>query len=88
MAYAWQHRRARWRWEDAESDGDSESSDEAVPEGEAAADIFSEILLDEMYQGNLSATKTCIMCFWLKLFHITGIAAKLAKAPGSAATGN
>ena len=66
MAYAWQHRRTRWRWEDAESDGDSESSDEAMPEGEAAAEIFSDILIDEMYQGNLSAKKVCIMCFWLK----------------------
>ena len=88
MAYAWQHRRARWRWEDAESDGDSESSDEAVPEGEAAAEIFSEILIDEMYQGNLSAKKVCIMCFWLKQAHITGTSAKLAKAPGDPATGH
>lgn len=74
--------------EETGSRGSDEESEDELPEGEAAADLFLEVLFSLMWSSGLSAKAVCTLCFWA---HRAGAHQKVGKAgfnPSTRSTGH
>ena len=62
-------------------DGDSDSEDDAPPEGEAAATELTHLLVSQLLAGKMSAKTVCSIAYWASRAGARGDIEKLSHRP-------